>query len=158
LGPDSWMLALALGLGTLVSFVWYVYLYDDWHKDVYIVTSDRIVDVESSSFRLRGEERREGTFDVIQNITYSVPGFFHKLLNMGSVVIETAGTAATFTFVNVFDPSAIQQEVFNRMVAYQEKQRQQRRVREDTRTADWVGEYHLLHMEGEHRTREPTPD
>jgi hypothetical protein len=48
--------------------------------------------------------------------------------------------------------------VFNRMVAYQEKQRQQRRVREDTRTADWVGEYHLLHMEGEHRTREATPD
>ncbi|MEJ2559704.1 MAG: cyclic nucleotide-binding domain-containing protein [Anaerolineae bacterium] len=158
LGPDSWILALALGLGALISFVWYVYLYDDWHKDVYIVTSDRIVDVESSSFRLRGEERREGTFDVIQNITYSVPGFFHKLLNMGSVVIETAGTAATFTFVNVFDPSAIQQEVFNRMVAYQEKQRQQRRVREDTRTADWVGEYHLLHMEGEHRTREPTPE
>jgi membrane protein YdbS with pleckstrin-like domain len=158
LGPDSWMLALVLGLGALVSFLWYVYLYDDWHKDVYIVTSDRIVDVESSSFRLRGEERREGTFDVIQNITYSVPGFFHKLLNMGSVVIETAGTAATFTFVNVFDPSAIQQEVFNRMVAYQEKRRQEQRIREDTRTADWVGEYHLLHMEGEHRTREPTSE
>jgi membrane protein YdbS with pleckstrin-like domain len=158
LGPDSWMLALALGLGALVAFVWYIYLYDDWHKDVYIVTSDRIIDVESSSFRLRGEERREGTFDVIQNITYSVPGFFHKLLNMGNVVIETAGTAATFTFVSVFDPSAIQQEVFNRMVAYQEKQRQQRRIREDTRTAEWVGEYHLLHMEGEHRTPQPTPE
>lgn len=152
LGLDAWLLALVLGLGALVAFLWYVYLYDDWHKDVYIVTGDRIVDVESSSFRLRGEERREGTFDVVQNITYAVPGFFHKLLNMGSVVIETAGTAATFTFVNVFDPSAIQQEVFNRMVAYQERQRQQQRIREDTRTAEWVSEYHFLHLEGDHHT------
>jgi uncharacterized membrane protein YdbT with pleckstrin-like domain len=157
LGQNSWVLALVLGLGVFTAFLWYIYLYDDWHKDVYIVTSDRIIDVESSSFRLRGEERREGTFDVVQNITYAIPGFFYKLLNMGNVIIETAGTAETFTFDGVFDPSAVQQEIFNRTVAYQEKQRQQQRVREDTRSAEWFGEYHHLHLAGDHDTREGTP-
>lgn len=144
LGGNAWLLALVLGVGVAIAFIWYILLYDDWHRDVYIVTSDRIVDVESSSFRLRGEERREGTFDVIQNITYSIPGFFNQLLNLGDVVIETAGTAATFTFFSVYDPSAVQQEIFNRMVAYQESRRQRERVREDTKLADWFGEYYDL--------------
>lgn len=155
LGPDALTLALFLAAAAVLSFIWYIYLYDDWHKDVYIVTSDRIIDVESSSFRLRGEERREGTFDVIQNITYVVPDFLHKLLNMGDVIIETAGTAETFTFENVFDPSAVQQEIVNRMVAYQEKRRREQRVREDTRSAEWFGEYHFLHLEEDHHAPEP---
>jgi membrane protein YdbS with pleckstrin-like domain len=149
----SWVLLALLLVGLFLSFLWYVYLYDDWHKDIYIVTRDRIVDVESSSFRLRGEERREGTFDVIQNITYSIPDFLHRLLNMGNVVIETAGTAQTFTFRNVFNPSAVQQEIFDRMVAYQENQRRQQRIREDTRRAEWFREYHNLHLEGDHPSR-----
>ena len=144
LEADAWLLVLFLGVGATLAFIWYIFRYDDWHRDVYIVTSDRIVDVESSSFRLRGEERREGTFDVIQNITYSIPGFFNQMLNLGDVVIETAGTAATFTFFSVYDPRAVQQEIFNRMVAYQEGQRQRERVREDTRLAAWFGEYYDL--------------
>jgi len=60
------------------------------------------------------------------------------------VVIETAGTAATFTFFSVYDPRAVQQEIFNRMVAYQEGQRQRERVREDTKLAAWFGEYYDL--------------
>jgi uncharacterized membrane protein YdbT with pleckstrin-like domain len=137
-------LALILGLATSVAFAWYVYLYDGWHRDIYIVTKDRIVDVESSSFRLQGEDRREGTFEVIQNITYTIPGFFHQLLNLGDVLIETAAVSGNFTFESVFDPSAVQQEIVNRMVAFQEDQRHRERVREDTKLADWFSEYHHL--------------
>jgi hypothetical protein len=144
------LLELLLAGAALLAFLWYIYLYDDWHKDIYIVTRDRIVDVDSSSFRLRGEERREGTFDVIQNITYSIPTFFHKLLNMGNVIIETAGTAQTFTFKGVFDPSAVQQEIFNRMVAYQEQLRRNQRVREDASRAEWFQEYHQMHVQEDH--------
>jgi uncharacterized membrane protein YdbT with pleckstrin-like domain len=147
---NSVMLTLALGLAATVAFLWYIYLYDDWHRDVYIVTKDRIIDVQSSSFRLQGEERREGTFDVVQNITYVVPGFLNNLLNLGSVTIETAGTAETFTFDDVFHPSLVQQEVVNRMVAFQEERRRQQRIREDTKLAEWFGEYQYLHIGGDH--------
>ncbi len=147
---SAWLLAPLLLVAVLLAFLWYIYLYDDWHKDIYIVTRDRIVDVDSSSFRLRGEERREGTLDVIQNVTYSIPTFFHKLLNMGNVIIETAGTAQTFTFRDVFDPSAVQQEIFNRMVAYQEQLRREQRIREDASRAEWFQEYHHLHVQEDH--------
>ncbi len=141
---ELWIPALILGVVTLGALFWYVYCYDDWHRDVYIVTNDRIVDVESSAFRLRGEKRREGTFDVIQNSTYDIPGFFAGMLNMGNVTIETAGTAGTFSFHHVFNPSGVQQEIFNRTVAYQEKRRQQERMREETKMAEWFGEYYHL--------------
>jgi uncharacterized membrane protein YdbT with pleckstrin-like domain len=141
-----WIPGLLLGIATVAALFWYVYCYDDWHRDVYIVTSDRIIDVESSAFRLRGEKRREGTFDVIQNTTYDIPGFFAGLLNMGTVTIETAATTGIFTFHHVFNPSGIQQEIFNRTVAYQEKRRQQERVREDTKMAEWFSEYY--HLQG----------
>ena len=97
--------------------------------------------MESSAFRLRGETSREGTFDVVQNITYSIPGILHKLLNMGHVIIETAGTERTFTFMSVFNPIGVQQEIFNRWVAYQEGRRRHQRESEAQRMAEWIGEY-----------------
>jgi hypothetical protein len=147
---SSLALGLVLAFATFGAFVWYVYLYDDWHRDVYIVTRDRIIDVESSSFRLQGEERREGTFGVVQNITFVVPGFFNNLLDLGSVTIETAGTAETFTFDDVFHPALVQQEIVNRMVAFQEELRRKERVREDTKLAEWFGQYEHLHVSGDH--------
>jgi hypothetical protein len=69
---------------------------------------------------------------------------------MGNVIIETAGTAQTFTFKGVFDPSAVQQEIFNRMVAYQEQLRREQRVREDTSRAEWFQEYHQMHVQEDH--------
>jgi hypothetical protein len=131
----------ALALGALI---WYLMRYDDWHRDVYIVTGNRIIDVDSSAFRLRGERRREGTFDAVQNVTYTIPNFAARLLNMGDVVIETAGTQRTFTFNSVFDPSGIQQEIFNRWDAYHEERRHRERESEAARLAEWIGEYHEL--------------
>jgi uncharacterized membrane protein YdbT with pleckstrin-like domain len=148
LATGAWLIELLLGIGLFLSLMWYIYLYDGWYRDIYIVTSSSIVDVESSSFRIHGEERRTGTFDVIQNITYRVPGFFHQLLNMGSVFIETAAVTGNFTFVNVFNPSRVQQEIYNRMVAFQEERRRQERVREDERMASWFAEYYHLREKG----------
>lgn len=112
---------------TLTSFAWYLWRYDGWRRDIYQVTETRIIDVTSSPFGLGGEVRSEGNLEDIQNITYDIPNFFSSILNMGTVIIETAGTQDTFTFVNVLNPSAVQQEIFNRMVRVQQRERDQRR-------------------------------
>jgi membrane protein YdbS with pleckstrin-like domain len=148
LATGAWLIELLLGIGVFLSFMWYIYRYDGWYRDIYILTSSSIVDVESSSFRLQGEQRRTGTFDVIQNITYTIPGTLYQILNMGSVFIETAAVAGNFTFENVFDPSAVQQEIYNRMVAYQEEKRRQEQTRQDQRMADWFSEYYHLREPG----------
>ena len=60
------MLVPALVL--LASTAVYIWRYDGWRNDIYIVTDNRIIDVEGSPFHLRKETRTEGTFDIIQNI------------------------------------------------------------------------------------------
>lgn len=133
-----------LGIAAFASLLWYLWHYDGWRRDTYLVTDTRIIDVESSPFRLRGETRSEGTFDDIQNITYDIPNFFSNLLNKGTVIIETAGSKDTFTFKDVFNPSGIQQEIFNRMVLVQQQERQQRRDATTSELLRLIGEYQNL--------------
>lgn len=136
-----WVVSGALAV---VCLVWLIARYDGWQRDRYLVTDRRIIDIEGTPFRLGGEKRREGTFDNIQNITYNIPNFFFQLLNMGNVIIETAGTEATFTFNLVYDPSAVQEEIFNRMVLYQQKQRERERDATTAQLVEVVAEYHRL--------------
>ena len=135
---------IIFGTLTLVSLVWLAAKYDGWQRDKYLVTDRRIIDIEGTPFRLGGEKRREGTFDNIQNTYYDIPNLFYQLLNMGNVVIETAGTEATFTFDMVYDPSAVQAEIFNRMILYQQRQREQERDATTAQLVEVVAEYHRL--------------
>jgi uncharacterized membrane protein YdbT with pleckstrin-like domain len=141
--PHTWYPAIAIPF-VVVAWVWYLFRYDEWYRDVYIIQGNRIIDIVSSGFRLRGERRREGTFDAVQNITYTIPSFWHQLINMGNVVIETAGTEQTFAFNSVFNPSKVQQEVFDRWNAYHEERRRREQEEQRRRWAEWFSEYHLL--------------
>jgi len=142
--PAGALILGLLGLAVLASMVWYLFRYDGWRRDSYILTNSRIVDVEATPFRLRGEQRTEGTFGNIQNITYDIPNFFSQLLNLGDVTIETAGTERTFTFEKVFKPSLVQEEIFNRMVRFQQRQRERERDSNTDRLVEVIKEYHHL--------------
>lgn len=137
-------LVLPLIILWLLIFVWYAYQYDTWTKDIYIVTDTAIIDLKGSPFSLGREERREGPFGNIQNTTYTTASFFTRLLNMGDVVIETAGTADTFTFKQVYDYREVQREVSKRLLAYQEGERKKNRADEERQFTRWLGEYHDL--------------
>jgi uncharacterized membrane protein YdbT with pleckstrin-like domain len=134
-----------LALAILASFIWYLWEYDDWNKDVYMVTNTQIIDIESAAFRLR-RTRREGTFDNIQAVYSEIPDLFHKLLNMGNVIIETAGTKDTFTFKNVFDPASVTKEVFNRWSLYQQREREARRDATHGQVMEVLTQYHKLNQ------------
>jgi uncharacterized membrane protein YdbT with pleckstrin-like domain len=139
----AWPFQLFFGLGILFSLGWYVWQYDDWRKDVYMVTNTQIIDIDSAAFRLR-RTRREGTFDNIQAVYSEVPNIFYKLINLGNVIIETAGTEETFTFNKVFDPASVTREVFNRWSLYQQKQREAQRDATHGQVMDVLREYHYL--------------
>jgi uncharacterized membrane protein YdbT with pleckstrin-like domain len=141
--PNS-TLAWLLLIGWLVNFVWYTYQYDIWRKDEYQVTLTSIIDYKGSPFNLGGEQKRVGTFDVIQNIAYVSPNLVAKLLNIGHVVIETAGTELTFTFLWIYNPVEVQQEIFKRWLAHKESKVQQARAFEEQRLVRWIGEFYDL--------------
>jgi len=130
-----------IGYGTALVFLfpWWLWKFDDWQNDIYQVTTTRIIDVERLPFYLR-EDRREASLDVIQNINLEIPGFLAKLLNYGSVTIETAGAGA-FTFNLVKDPRSVQAEIFRRVEDFQSQQRQNEVERHQAELLDWFSVY-----------------
>ena len=142
--PANWAWIGVFIIGVVAAFTWYLFRYDSWRRDVYKVSDTKIVDVQSSAFRLRGEHVREGSFDSIQSITYNIPNFFYKLINLGDVVIETASREGNFTFTKVFNPSSVQEEIFRRWDIFQQKRRETARDNTNKQIIDIIGEYHEI--------------
>lgn len=144
-----WILARSFGdlvwiLGTYAVILvfllsWWIWQFEDWRNELYQVTSTRIIDIERRPFYLR-EERREARLDAIQNISLEIPGFLGKVLNYGSVKIETAGTEA-FTFDFVKDPRGVQSEISRRSDAYERRKRQEDAERRRAELLDWFSMY-----------------
>ena len=120
--PALVVLGMFLAMGA--SF-WLTWQYEDWRNDLYILTPTQVIDIERTPFLFR-ESRRQAGLENIQDIRYEIPGFWATMLNMGNVVIQTAGQGQ-FTFDAVYDPSAVQREIFLRIEDY----RQRKRMRSD---------------------------
>jgi membrane protein YdbS with pleckstrin-like domain len=143
LGRIPWYITLAPpALGMIGSFGWYLWQYDGWRNDVYIVTNSRIIDIEGSPFHLHKESRTEGTFDVIQNTDYHSPNWISRILRIGDVTISTAAKEAAFTFTSVARPEEVQQEIFKRVTAFREKQEREENERQYREFTKWFGIYH----------------
>lgn len=139
-----WQVALLLFFFLLFTIAWLFWKYEDWRNDIYVVTSDKILDIKRSPFGLRGESRRTGTFDSLQDVTYKIPSFLHKLLNLGNVYVKTTGQVEPFQFSQVFDPSSVQQEIFDRLVKYQQRREQSERLKNIRDLALWFGQYQVV--------------
>ena len=138
--PADWAsILIAYGIVIVLIFPWWLWRFDDWQNDIYQVTATRIIDVERLPFYLRGD-RREASLGVIQNISLEIPGFLGRVLNYGSVTIETAGAGA-FTFDLVRNPRSVQAEIFRRVEAFRRRERQQEAERHRSELLDWFAVY-----------------
>lgn len=72
----------------------------EYYLDVWIVTSERIIDIEQKTLFQR--EISEMTLDRIQNVTVEIPGFFATMMQFGNIKIQTAG-AGEFMVSDVTD-------------------------------------------------------
>jgi uncharacterized membrane protein YdbT with pleckstrin-like domain len=104
-----WALLLALVCVGLFCLWQYV----DWWNDIYVLTEDRLVDV--NKVPLFFEEQRAAPLDRVQDVTFVLPSFLHKLLHMGDITVETAGKLNDLTFLDLYDPQAVRDEIFQRM-------------------------------------------
>ena len=132
------------GYGTLMIFLllWWIWKFVDWQNEVYQVTATRIIDIERKPLYMR-EERREASLGMIQNISLEIPGILGKLLNYGSVTIETAGAEA-FTFDYVKDPRRVQADISRRAEAFQQLQHRQEAERRQAELLNWFTVYYQI--------------
>jgi|GEM_PF-1019081 len=135
---------IAMGVAILLSGLWYFWEYESWRRDVYLLSSSHIVAVHGTPFQRRGEQRQEETFAHVQNITYHIPNFYSKLLNLGDVTIETTHGENSLIFKNVLNPSDMQQEIFSRLLAFQQQEREKERQIAASQVVEMIGEYHHL--------------
>jgi uncharacterized membrane protein YdbT with pleckstrin-like domain len=102
---------LAFLLNTFLLFIWlYAFLvWVDYYFDVWIITSQRIVNIEQKG--LFNREVSELQFSRIQDVTSVVDGFIPTILNFGDVYVQTAAEEERFVFRQIPDPYTIKDMV-----------------------------------------------
>lgn len=96
---------------TILLFMWiYGFLaWIDYYFDVWIVTNERIVNIEQRGLFTR--HISELRFSRIQDVTASVSGLVSTILNFGDVAVQTAAEEERFVFRQVADPFAVKDRI-----------------------------------------------
>jgi uncharacterized membrane protein YdbT with pleckstrin-like domain len=138
-GVSFWF-DLLLGISLAITLVWFIWRIIDWRNDLYVITDDRIIDIEKVPFVY--EHRREAGLDKIQDVRYLRKGVIATRLDFGNVRLETAGEIGEFTFDSVPHPRDVQIEVFNRLEQFHRKAEEEGRERRQEELLDLLGRYH----------------
>ncbi|MDO9231193.1 MAG: PH domain-containing protein [bacterium] len=93
------------------TFLWLLFfaIWIDYYFDVWIVTSERIINIEQKGLFTRVVSELE--LEKIQDVTTDVRGVIPTFLNYGHILIQTAGERERFIFRNVPDPYAIKDTI-----------------------------------------------
>lgn len=81
----------------------------DYYLDVWIVTNDRIINIEQSG--LFGRKISEMDIYKVQDSTSVVNGIFHTMFNFGYVKIQTAGKEGNFDFEQIKNPNEVRRHI-----------------------------------------------
>ena len=92
-------------------FVWLLlfFLFVDYYLDAWIITSERIIDIEQNGFFARTIS--EEMLYRIQDVTSEVDGVFPTIFRYGDVHIQTAGTEERFFFHQVPEPEEVRDTI-----------------------------------------------
>jgi hypothetical protein len=100
-------------LGTSIFFLYaWLFLFQnfaDWYLDVWIVTNQRIINIEQRG--LFGRVMSELMLYNVQDVTSEVKGFIQSMFDYGIVHIQTSAEKTRFQFEDVEHPSFIAKRV-----------------------------------------------
>ncbi|HUV46755.1 MAG TPA: hypothetical protein VMW29_01340 [Candidatus Bathyarchaeia archaeon] len=108
----------------ILSFVFDRFL--SWFFNVYIVTDERIIDVDFISLVYR--ETSQVALDKIQDVTYKSGGLLKGLFDYSDVFVQTAAEIQTIEFELVPHP-AIVVKMINQLIIQEEQEKIEGRVR-----------------------------
>lgn len=102
------LLSSAYYLSAILFFYTY---FVTFYLDLWIVTNDRLVDMEQRS--LFSRTMTEVDLYQIQDATSEVKGIFPSLFNYGNIIIQTAGPLNKFVFRKVSNPHPLRQTIMD---------------------------------------------
>lgn len=117
---SSGLLSFLQNFFLLITWMLAFILWIDYYFDVWIVTNERIVNVEQKGlfFRSISELKLEN----IQDVTVEVSGIIPTFLNYGDLFIQTAAEKERFVFKHVPNPYAIKDLIMNLQKNYEKKE------------------------------------
>ncbi|OGI25045.1 MAG: hypothetical protein A3J76_02320 [Candidatus Moranbacteria bacterium RBG_13_45_13] len=104
-------------LATLFIWNFFFILWLDFYLDAWIVTNERIINIEQRGFFMRNVSELKLT--KIQDVTSEIIGVIPTLLDYGNIHVQTAGEKERFSFQQIPNPNHVK----NIIVHLQEKER-----------------------------------
>ncbi|MCS6772647.1 MAG: cyclic nucleotide-binding domain-containing protein [Thermoflexales bacterium] len=137
----------------LLAFaLWFIWQYEDWRNDIYVITRDRVIDSKRSPFGVRGMTQRTASLESIQNVTATTRGLIDTLFNMGDVSIRTGGVENELLFARVWNPRQVQRDIYKRMADFAAAKQAEEAARRRRELVEGLGIYdELVRI---HRNRE----
>lgn len=116
------LLLFGESLGTL--FVWNLFfiLWLDYYLDAWIVTNERIININQKGFFNR--DISELKLTKIQDVTSEIIGVIPTILGYGNIYVQTAAEVERFTFYQIPNPN----EVKNIIVELQQKEQREEEI------------------------------
>ena len=107
---------------SFLLFIWLLFfiIWIDYIFDVWIVTNERVVNIEQKGLFFRDISELE--LENVQDITVEVMGIIPTFLNYGNLYIQTAAEKARFIFKHVPDPYAIKDLIMNLQKNYEKQE------------------------------------
>ncbi len=99
---------IAALLGIIFSLSYGFYTWMTWYYDVYILTSERIIEAKQKG--LFNREVKEIDLEKVQDITYSVSGFLSTVMELGNVKIKSV-SGMEIEIESVSKPSVVREVI-----------------------------------------------
>lgn len=93
----------------LLTFAFFLENFLNWYFNVYIVTNQRLIDVDFYS--LVYKEVSDTPLENIQDMTYSMGGLIRALFNYGDILIQTAAEKQQFEFQAIPKPAWVVEKI-----------------------------------------------
>ncbi len=123
---------------------WFVWQYEDWRNDLYILTREQLIDYERTPFGFGGEKKITAGLDNVQNVTSTARGIIDTLFNQGDVSIKTGGTQNELNFARVWNPRNVQREIAKALEEFQNNKSDLEAKRRREEFIEWMGIYDEL--------------
>jgi uncharacterized membrane protein YdbT with pleckstrin-like domain len=94
------------------SIVGFFYSYFTWSKDKYIITDQRVVDMDQQT--LFSKSQKEAHLDKIQDVVSETKGFLGMIFGYGNVGVQTASDTS-LTLDDIANPAKVQKIIFDLM-------------------------------------------
>ncbi len=117
------ILTAVTGIAMLISWLYLYIKFVDYYLDVWILTTERIVEIKQRS--LFNRQVAELDLSTVQDVSSKVRGIFGTFLNYGTIFVQTAGTTELFQFNKLPRPYDAEKKILDIQAGLEERTKQE---------------------------------